>query len=807
MTRVITLTGSPLCFASCLVLSWIAVPTLAQPANPVLQTVFPPGGQAGTSVVVALSGSDLADLRDLRTTIPQALAKKLDASTFRLDIPKNSPTGVHDLRAVGKYGMSSPRAFFVSNRAEVLEVEPNDQLDAAQRVPLDVVVNGRIEKPGDVDCYQFKAKAGQRVVLECWAERIDSKLRAVLEVYDAAGTRLAANRGHTGIDPLVDLQVRTEGTYCVKVFDLSYLGSAAHFYRLAIDTQPRVDFAFPNVVTRGTTKKIKLFGRNLVPSDAAKNGLDLDCVEIALTPPPADLPQLLPYPRRPAQVSVDAFAYHHPGCDVPVLISVTDVPVTIAQPDHHAPDHAQELAIPCEVNGQLTDPDEHHWYALNARRGEVFWVEAFGTRLGSPVDLAVTIHEPTRDRELLKLSATVENLGGYRFPTSHADSAGRWIAPADGHYKILVRNLMGGLQRDPRRIYRLSVRREEPDFHLAVISRRTNEPGSLNVPRGGREWLEVLAFRRRGLSGPIRISAEDLAPGLKCPDVWIGPEQDLGIVVLTAARGYNEFVGALRLVGHAESGGAKITRLAQGGSMIWPGQTVPSGRLTQEIPLATCTDASLLLSASPSDAVVDQESVLDVAVDLEYGREGSVGPVHLSGVGLPRHTGNSLATLLPGQSRGWISFAFPATLPPGPYTFAVKADTTVTGGAGKGGVMLVSNPITVTLRPARIVLEIDPHTPRKIARGKVMQLRYTAERKHGFIGKIHTELVAPGGVVGLRARGVTLVGQSTTGTLQVIATEDAPLGRQHFLRLDAVGTVEDQPVYRASRFVDLEIVE
>lgn len=120
---------------------------------------------------------------------------------------------------------------------------------------------------------------------------------------------------------------------------------------------------------------------------------------------------------------------------------------------------------------------------------------------------------------------------------------------------------------------------------------------------------------------------------------------------------------------------------------------------------------------------------------------------------------------------------------------------------------LVSNPITVNIRPARIVLEIDPQTPRKIARGKIIQLRYTAERKHGFIGKIHTELVAPGGVVGLRARGVTLVGQSDSGTLQVIATEDAPLGRQQFLRLDAVGTVEDQPVYRASRFVELEITE
>lgn len=210
----------------------------------------------------------------------------------------------------------------------------------------------------------------------------------------------------------------------------------------------------------------------------------------------------------------------------------------------------------------------------------------------------------------------------------------------------------------------------------------------------------------------------------------------------------------------------------------------------------------MLLTVSPAAAVVDQESILDIAVDLDQRAGGSVGSVRLRGIGLPRLVDASITTLPAGQAKGFISFFFPASVLPGRYTFAVEAEV----GGGKVAT-LVSNPITVDIRPARIVLEIDPNTPRKIGRGKIIQLRYTAERKHGFIGKIHTELVAPGGAVGLRARGVTLVGQADSGSLQVIATEDAPLGRQQFLRLDAVGTVEDQPAYRASRFVELEIVE
>ncbi|MSQ97602.1 MAG: hypothetical protein EXR98_24045 [Gemmataceae bacterium] len=168
--------------------------------NPVLHTVFPAGGQAGTSVIVAVDGTGLDGLRDIRSTIPRLTVKKIDAKRFSLDIPAGTPTGVYDLRAVGLHGMSSPRAFFVGNHAETAELEPNDTFETAQLVPLDAVINGRIEKPGDVDCYKFTAKAGQRVVLECWAERMDSNLCAVLEVNDGAGKRLEVSRGYAGVD-------------------------------------------------------------------------------------------------------------------------------------------------------------------------------------------------------------------------------------------------------------------------------------------------------------------------------------------------------------------------------------------------------------------------------------------------------------------------------------------------------------------------------------------------------------------------------------------------------------------------------
>jgi len=769
----------------------------AQSPNPVLNTVFPAGGQSGKSVFVALEGTGLDGLHDIRVASPGFSAKKLDGSRFQLDIPAGAPIGVYDLRAVGTNGMSSPRAFCVSDRTEVLDAEPNDTLDAATEAVVDSVVNGRIEKPGDVDCFRFKAKAGQRVVLECRAERIDSKLRAVLEVYDAGGKRLAANRGYAGIDPLVDFRATADGDYVAKVFDLSYLGSPSHFYRLEVDTRPRVEFVHPCVLQRDKTTKVRLHGRNLSPNSTTS----FDSVEVSITPPS----EFTSLNGRPSQLSVESFAHHHPGSAFPVQIGVTDLPVTLAATDHTLPDRAQDVTVPCEISGQLPGGEEQHWYGFRARKGEVLWLEAFGARLHSPVDLSLTVLDQPGAKELGTFAGTVENLGGSRFPTAHPDPAGRWVAPADGRYLIHVRNRIGGLNRDERRVYRLSLRREEPDFRLAVVSRRTDQPSALNLAPGGREVWDVLAFRQRGLSGPIRVSAKNLPPGIQCPDAWIGPGQDRGVLVVSASRDCPRFAGGLMLVGHADS----ITRTVRGGTMVWPGLPLPSGRLTQEIPLAsTATASTLVATATANEATLDQEGILDVAVNIEHHVAGEIVPVQLSVIGLPRDVGHIRATIPADKTKGWISLPFPASLPPGRYTFAVQAETTLTASKGaKAAATIVSNPITVELRPARIVLEVDPGTPTKIARGKTIQIRYTAERKHGFLGKVHTELTAPGGVVGLRARGVTFVGQADSGSIQVIASEDAPLGRHPFLRLEAVGTVEDQPVYRAGRFVELEITE
>jgi hypothetical protein len=181
-------------------------------------------------------------------------------------------------------------------------------------------------------------------------------------------------------------------------------------------------------------------------------------------------------------------------------------------------------------------------------------------------------------------------------------------------------------------------------------------------------------------------------------------------------------------------------------------------------------------------------------------------------VGLPRGMVADVAVIPAGQTQGWISVQIPPGLPEGTYSLAVQGETdalpaNASADAPPVGVVAISNPVTFRVEASRISLGVDPRAPVRIGRGQVVQVTFFAERRNGFIGKTHVELVAPGGVVGLRGRGVTLVGQSDSGVIQIIANDDAPLGQQPFLRLEAVGTVEDRPVYRATRPLRLEIVE
>jgi len=120
-----------------------------------------------------------------------------------------------------------------------------------QTVTLPVLINGRIAHPGDEHVFRFGGRAGERVVAEVMARRLDSALDSMLQLTDAAGKRIAFNDDFedksSGLnthhaDSYLVVTLPSTGAYFVHLTDAQQKGGPNHTYRLRLSA-PRPDFA------------------------------------------------------------------------------------------------------------------------------------------------------------------------------------------------------------------------------------------------------------------------------------------------------------------------------------------------------------------------------------------------------------------------------------------------------------------------------------------------------------------------------------------------------------------------------------
>jgi hypothetical protein len=197
---------------------------------PFVTGVFPMGGRAGTEVDAELQGWNLLTSR-----------LKVNAT-----IDRGRPLRWYVVPQGEKVSVRVPLAIDMLN--EVMEKEANDTLQTAQAVTMPVIVNGRIDKPDDVDFYSFEGYG--KFVADLSARRSGSPLDSQLTVFDANGKEIAFNDDHEdkGLPLLThhaDSQIWTVlpgmGKYYLRVADSQRKGGPDFVYRLQI-RPPRPDF-------------------------------------------------------------------------------------------------------------------------------------------------------------------------------------------------------------------------------------------------------------------------------------------------------------------------------------------------------------------------------------------------------------------------------------------------------------------------------------------------------------------------------------------------------------------------------------
>ena len=676
-----------------------------------LSTLFPPGGNAGTTIEVAITGDDLDDANQLRfshTNINaiQKLSEKTaepELNKFLVAIGAQTPPGNYEARVIGRFGVSNPRAFVVGDLPEIISSNTNHVPESATEITLNTVVNGRADVNA-VDYFRFSAKKGQRVLIECLAREMDSRMDDALILYDATGRELERRRRGGSLDFIAP----ADGRFVLGVSDFTYRGGEEYSYRLTLRAGPHLDFIFPPSGLPHTKNKYILYGRNL-PGGVTAQGLTLDgkpleqlTVEIELAGDPAT-PSSTPtgLALRPAAAVVDGTEYRlrtPQGVSNPVLLSFATAPVVTEQEPNDQPDQAQKVPLPCEFVGQFYPAGDRDWLAFDAKQGEVYWVEIFSHRLGLPTaPFALVQHATKNDKgeekwdDVHELYAADVNLGGPEFNTSTRDPSWRFEVKEEGLYRIRVSDLFNRYESNPRFIYRLSLRKETVDFRLVALPQA---PPPVNkdakevllwtplLRRGETIPLKVLAFRRDNFQGEIQLAVEGLPPGVTCAPAKIETNNNSGLLFLTAADSAESWSGPVTVIGKAIIADRELERSARAGSVSW---TVPDynneavrPRFTRDLFLAVSGVESAPITIKPAEKKIWEAAPSGkLQIPLQLDRRGEFSEtLKLKASRVPALDGLKELEIESKTNAATLEIDLgQLKLGPGTHTFALQAQT------------------------------------------------------------------------------------------------------------------------------------
>ncbi|MEQ9412095.1 MAG: PPC domain-containing protein [Fuerstiella sp.] len=627
--------------AVALLTSTAAAQSVCLPA-PRLLTTMPMGGQVGTTVDVTITGENFEAADELSfshpgiTAVPRVDDRGLPVpGQFTVTIAADCPPGIHEARVMTRLGVSSSRVFNVSHLPEIVRTTPNTTLETALLLPLNSICNATMTRQ-QVDYFSFDAKQGQRIIVDCAAKGIDSKLQAVLIVADARGNDLQVERG----GDVVDFSVPQDGRYVVKVHDLTFSGGPHYFYRLAVQ----------------------------------------------------DVPADQPVTRQPTTQTVSSFSWPPPELAATAATNEAE-----PNNDHAA---AQKITLPCDIAGSFFPAADVDLFEFNAKKGEVWWVEVASERMGLPTDPAIVVQHVSgsgADQKItdvaelsdiaspVKVSSNGYSYDGPPYNAGSPDILGRLEIKQDGLHRLRLSDLFGGTRTDPRNVYRLIIRKPEPGFAVVGwalhMTLRNGDRNALSKPialRGGTTMpFEVVVIRRDGFDGEIELVMENLPEGVTATGLTIPAGKSRGILLITADEDAPQGLTSATFYGRATIDGEVVTQPGRMASMAWPvpnaWSEIPAPRLLADVPVSVSGAERAPVTIAPvEDRVWEVVAGDKLTIPLTHIRRSEFsGPkISLKTFGDGFEANPTFDVPLNGDSSEAILDLAKLKTPPGDYTIA-----------------------------------------------------------------------------------------------------------------------------------------
>jgi hypothetical protein len=692
--------------SACLALSFATAASAELPWSR-LDALFPAGAKAGTSIQMRLTGSELENTTSLRFSHPGITATRVPGSSpaenlFQVQVAAETPPGLYDVTAAGDLGLSNARTFAVGQRNELTESEPNDVPATATTVSVGSTINGRIAKATDVDSYSFRAAAGQKLVADCLATRIDSPLLPVLEILDPRGRRVAFARSGRDNDAILVFEPTVEADYTLRVYDQTYRGGDDFVYRLELHADPHVVAIQPVVGKAGSKSNVQILGLNLPgaqPSDQKWGRWPLLQAEASIEFPQDRLSYDRILPVTPREAATDSFAWRftsQTGPSQPVRIKLSDVDaVREVEPNQHR-DQAQRLTLPAEISGSFGSYGDVDLFRVDVKKDEPIWVEVFADRLGSKADAAIRIDfipegatDPTR-------VASVDDVPGdllpLAFETHSDDPSFRFQPTANGTCLIQVRDQYGQTRGDASLVYQLVVRNPQPDFRLVAVptSRGIGMIAPASLRKGDAVEFTVVAFRQDGFDGPIEVPATDLGGGLFTDGTLILKGQSTSRLVIRSQTNAEHLTKAIELTGQAtipkpDGAASPLVRPVRPATTLRSTAKIQTrdipatARLAREFVVGIATEtAPIEIRHELARQSVHQGASLDVPLKLTR-RAGAEAAITVAVQGLPKAANVDAAdiTFAPGETEKVAKLTVRADAPVQPHIINWIARTKV----------------------------------------------------------------------------------------------------------------------------------